>query len=251
MIVMPSPAAFQVKDPVIASVPRSHVPVLPEGLVYGTVSDPDSTAPAARSPVLRFAGCTYWAFDFADGREAMAIVAYTPSGALRQGWVREGTSRLWDITVDAVTRTVSFYGHRRQSTHEPGSVTMTWDELVPLAPIVSRRTKAQTPPLPPELVYGARCCPDLPEENPACPILRFGRHTYWPLSFSDNRMATGIIACDASGQPVSRWDCDGARHIWQITSDPVTQTVTFHGQRLNATRQPGTVTLSWDELWLG
>lgn len=251
IVASPPPAAFQVKAPVIASLTPAQLPVVPAGLAYGTVLGPDVAELSPRSPVLRFAGCTYWVFSFADRREAMAIVAYTPGGVRRHCWVREGARNLWDITVDAVTRTVTFYGQRRQSTREPGTITMGWDELVPLQPIVSRRPRTQQPPLPPELVYAARADADCTEESPVCPVLRFGQHTYWPFSFGDRRLATGIVACDAAGRPVSRWDCEGARDIWQITSDPVTQTVTFHGQRLNATREPGTFSLGWDELWLG
>lgn len=251
MIVMPPPPAFQLKEPVIASVSRAQAPVPPEDLVYGTMVGPDVMQLAQRSPVLRFAGCTYWAFSFRDDRESLGIVAYTAAGVQRQRWTREGARHLWDITVDAVTRTVTFHGQRRGATREPGAVTMTWDALVPLQPIVSRRSREQLPPLPPELEYGARTDAHARELSPACPVLRFGEHTYWPCSFRDNRLATGIIACDATGRPVGRWDCDGARHIWQITSDPVMQTVTLHGARLNSTHQPGTITLPWDELWIG
>lgn len=251
MIVASLPPAFRVNAPVIASMARAQLPAVPDGFVYGTVLGPDVAELAPRTPVLRFAGCTYWVFSFADQRDALAIVAYTAGGVQRQCWLREGVRDVWDITVDGDARTVTFHGHRHRSTREPGTITMTWDELVPLQPIVSRRPKSQQPTLPPDLAYGARLDADATEESPACPVLRFGQHTYWPFSFHDRRLCTAIIACDATGRPVGRWDRDGARNIWQVTSDPVSQSVTFHGQRLHATRQPGTVTLGWDELWLG
>lgn len=250
MIALPTPAAFSVRAPIIASVLRDQLPPMPADCECSSMKGPDTLVPAARTPVLRFAGCTYYALGFRDGREAMAIVAYNANGVQRQCWVREGARNLWDITVDEVTRTVTFHGQRRSATREPGTLTMGWDELVPLQPIVSRRARDQVPFLPRELVYGARPGPDAPDDSPACPVLRFGAHTYWPFNFRSDRLATGIVACDAYGRITGRWDCDGARHIWQVTSDPVMQTVTFHGQRLNATRQPGTVTLPWDELWI-
>lgn len=251
MIVLPTPAAFTLRDPVIATLARTQIPPIPAGFTYGTVTGPDSMDLVPRSPVLRFEGCTYWAFSFCDGREAMGIVAYTSAGVPRQGWLREGARCLWDITVDSVLRTVTFHGQRRSATREPGTITMTWDELVPLHPIVSRRPLTQMPVLPPDLVCGAASGPDTPDEPQACPVLRFGELTYWALNFRDKRMATAILACDAAGRPVSRWNCDGARNIWQITSDPVARTVTFHGQRLQTTGLPGTATLTWDELWIG
>ncbi|HVE55171.1 MAG TPA: hypothetical protein VNB23_17455, partial [Ramlibacter sp.] len=174
MIVLPTPAAFTLRAPVIASVPRNQLPALPADLECGTTAGPDALGAAPRTPVLRFAGCTYHAFNFRDGRDAMAIVAYNANGAQRQRWVREGTRNLWDITVDEVARSVTFHGQRRHATREPGAITMAWDELVPLQPIVSRRSREQMPPVPPELAYAARSGPDAQEDSAACPVLRFG-----------------------------------------------------------------------------
>jgi len=244
MVVLPSPAAFRLKAPVIASVPRTQAPAIPEDLGYGTVFGPNNPEPAPRAPVLRFAGCTYWAFNDRNGK-GMSIVAYTPKGAVRQRWDRDGARDPWDITVDTEERTVTFHGARG------GDVVLGWDELVPLQPIVSRRPQALLPTVVRGLAYGTRSGPDATENHPVCPVLRFGAHTYWPLDFLDGRLATAIVACDANGREVRRWECDGGRHVWQITSDPIAQAVTFHGQRLTSTRQPGTVTLTWDELWIG
>jgi len=242
MVVLPSPAAFRLKDPVIASVPRAQAPSIPEDLRYGTVLGPANAAAASRAPVLRFAGCTYWAFNHRDGN-GMAVVAYTPKGQVRQRWDRDGAGDPWDITSDAEERVVTFHGAR-------GDAILGWDELVPLQPIVSRRPQALLPAVVWDLAYGTRLGPDATENHAVTPVLRFGAHTYWPLNFLDGRLATAIVACDAKGLPVRRWECVGARHIWQITSDPISQAVTFHGQRLNSTRQPGTVTLTWDDLWI-
>lgn len=248
MIVLPWPA-FTVTEPVIGSILRSQVPALPDGFVYGTVTGPDAAELATRTPVLRLAGCTYWACDLADDSEAMGIVAYTASGEQRQRWIRHGARSLWEITVDSVMRTVTFHGRRRASSHEPGTITMTWDELLPLQPIVSKRPRTHLPAVPPDLI----CPVPGPEsqERTMAPVLRFGEYTYWAFNFRDGRLAMAVVAYDGAGRHVRRWDCDGAREAWQITSDPVGRTVTFHGQPLLATRQPGTIRMSWDELWIG
>lgn len=251
MIVLPALAAATSNDPVVGSMPRHKAPALPDDLHHGAVTGPDTLDPAPRIPVLRFAGCTYYPFGFEDGRDGMSLVAYTPAGVIRQRWDRVGARNIWDITVDAVTRTVTFHGHRRSDSREPGAITMTWEELMPLQPIVSRRPKTQLPIVPDDLVYAARLDADWPRESPMCPVLRFGNHTYWPFSFGDGRLAMGIVAYNVAGREKRRWDRFGARHCWRITCDPVARAVSFHGERLKTTREPGIITLPWEELWIG
>jgi hypothetical protein len=126
---------------------------------------------------------------------------------------------------------------------------MTWDELLPLQPIVSSRPRTHLPVVPPDLI-----CPVPPPQNHErrmLPVLRFGEYSYWPFNFRDGRLAMAIVAYDEAGRQVRRWNCEGGTQAWQITSDPVARTVTFHGAPLLATKQPGTIRLSWDELWIG
>lgn len=123
--------------------------------------------------------------------------------------------------------------------------------IVVSIPEIASIAKEQAPAIPDGLVYGAAPGPDSLDEAPSCPVLRLGAYTYWPFSFLDNRLAMGIVVYDAAGNQVKRWDRNGARYIWQITLDANARTVTFYGQTVDPTHRPGTITMSWNELWIG
>ena len=249
MYIEPALRTMMPANPVVASIPRVQAPAIPDDLVYATMIGPDSLTMTANSPVLRYGGVTYWAFSFLANDDAMAIVAYTAAGVQRQRWDRGIARYLWQITTDPVARTVSFHGQRRRDTGQPGVVTMFWDELVPAPPRVSSRPKARGPAIPPGLMYSATYGPDSLHGNPNCPVLRFGDYTYWAYTSLRND-GLGIVAYDCAGKVVRQWAREGARYVWEITVDGDAQTVCFHGQRQAATAKPGTVTMSWDELWI-
>ena len=77
------------------------------------------------------------------------------------------------------------------------------------------------------------------------PVLRYQGHTYWPLSFIDNRVSLAIVAFDAAGNVVKRVDRDGTRSIASILIDASSRTVQFVGQARPAGH---TITISWDDL---
>lgn len=251
MIVNELPYHVEVEGPVIASMPRAQAPQIPAGLVYRTVAGPDTLVLAHDAPVLQFAGCTYWVFGWRDNREAMAIIAYTADGVERQRWDRPMARNLWWITSHAASRTVTFHGQRRAETGRPGTITMGWNDLVPDPPRLMGRLAQRMPLVPDGLIYATTYGPDSQELNPHCPVLRFGEHTYWPFSHLGERNAMGIVAYDRAGNPVRRWDREGARSVWKIIVDEIERTVTFYGQRLPRAGRPGSITLSWDELWIG
>ncbi|MFO0623955.1 MAG: hypothetical protein U0745_21390 [Polyangia bacterium] len=65
---------------------------------------------------------------------------------------------------------------------------------------------------------------------PSCPILKMNGLTYWAFSYSDNRVAMGIVAYDAAGKVVAQWEKPGARYVYAIKVDAAAKTVTFMGQ---------------------
>jgi hypothetical protein len=87
--------------------------------------------------------------------------------------------------------------------------------------------------------------PNTGAPSPTCPVLLMNGYTYWAYSQNDNTSTMAIVAYDATGAAAQQWNKDGARYLYQITVDPVAQTVAFVGQG-NAT-----ITASWSELNLG
>lgn len=85
----------------------------------------------AQCPLLRWGDYTYWVYSPINNSSSMAIVAYDPSGAIVQQWVRDGARYVNAITVDADAQTVTFVGQ--------GDLTirMTWAELAVSPPTVT------------------------------------------------------------------------------------------------------------------
>lgn len=78
--------------------------------------------------------------------------------------------------------------------------------------------------------------------TPDCPVLKWLDHTYWALSFSDNRGSLAIIAINSGGEIINRWDREGDRYLWKIELDEEGETATFIGQ---ASRE---IVVPWDDL---
>lgn len=75
-----------------------------------------------------------------------------------------------------------------------------------------------------------------------CPVLKWLDHTYWALSFSDNRGSLAILAVNSEGEIINRWDRDGDRYLWKIELDEEAESATFIGQ---AARE---IVVPWDDL---
>lgn len=75
----------------------------------------------------------------------------------------------------------------------------------------------------------------------AYPILTWRGYTYWPLSYTDNRMSLGVVAYDSGGNAVRTIEVGGTRYVGTIAVDPAAHTVTFTGQS-------GTATIPWSAL---
>ncbi len=66
--------------------------------------------------------------------------------------------------------------------------------------------------------------------SPLCETMVWDDLTYWALSFTDNRLSMAILAVDADGEILKRWDRNGARYLWKIVLDEDEETATFVGQ---------------------
>jgi hypothetical protein len=64
------------------------------------------------------------------------------------------------------------------------------------------------------------------------PVLAIGGFTFWPMSYSDNRMSFGMVMYDPAWKVVSTTEVKQARYIQKITLEGSGEngTVTFWGQ---------------------
>jgi len=86
--------------------------------------------------------------------------------------------------------------------------------------------------------------PDTLASSATCPVVESHGHTFWALSYIDNRVGMAIVAYDAEGNATKILEHGGARYVWQIALDAAKQTVTFAGQA------GGKIVMSWHDLEL-
>ena len=79
-------------------------------------------------------------------------------------------------------------------------------------------------------------------EHADCPVIRWQDHSYWALSYSDNRIAATLVAFDASGRIVKELIYDNVRYVWNMEVDEARKEVVLHFQddRIAA--------VAWDDL---
>lgn len=75
-----------------------------------------------------------------------------------------------------------------------------------------------------------------------CAVIKWMDHTYWALSFTDNRNSMAILAINTEGDIAERWDRDGDRYLWKIELDEEAEAAKFIGQ---ANRE---IIVEWAEL---
>lgn len=107
----------------IIAVDSATHPEVPAGCNAVAYTGPDGATVSSTYPILTCNGNTYWAYDYADGRDAMNIVMYDYSGNIVNQWSKSGAKNIWAVASDPNTRTVSFVGKGS------ASVSMSWDEL--------------------------------------------------------------------------------------------------------------------------
>ncbi|MBM7867427.1 hypothetical protein GTO89_11625 [Heliobacterium gestii] len=108
--------------PMVVRVPATSHPPIPHGLVEAAAWGPDAGAPSPTHPVIRWGGYTYWVYNVV-ARNGIGIVAYDEAANVVGQWEKPGASHIWQITVEADSQRVIFWG---QSNYR---VVMRWHEL--------------------------------------------------------------------------------------------------------------------------
>ncbi|KAA1478240.1 hypothetical protein DENSPDRAFT_662235 [Dentipellis sp. KUC8613] len=72
-----------------------------------------------------------------------------------------------------------------------------------------------------------------PVDSKQYPVLLLGAFRYWPLSYIDNRMATGLTAQDWYKAARKTWEKSSARYVYKAALTDSSTTVTFTGQNDN------------------
>jgi hypothetical protein len=121
-VLQASPAWAQA-SPVVGAEPATSVLAIPSDLKRVCFTGPNTFESSPTCPVLLRNGYVYWAFSYIDNRVGMAVIAYDSNGKSIKRWDKSGARYLWQMTVNATNKTVSFNGQANET------FTMTWDEL--------------------------------------------------------------------------------------------------------------------------
>jgi len=98
------------------------------------------------------------------------------------------------------------------------------------------------PPLPDGLKVTCMANGTTLQSGPTCPVIEYRGITTWAYSFVDNRVSLAFVSYDANGKVLRNVTYDGARYVWEITSDAATETVSATGQGNQS------VTVPWSQL---
>ena len=99
-----------------------------------------------------------------------------------------------------------------------------------------RPTSSHPPAVPAGLEGSLRGQCELGRAQSHLPDPQYNGYTFWAWSDNQNAVAMAIVAYDSNGVAVKQWNRNGARYIWNITVDPVAETVSFVGQSKRADR---------------
>ncbi|MCY1044929.1 hypothetical protein OV208_26670 [Corallococcus sp. bb12-1] len=221
--------------PAIAQVPHAPPPALPAGTKVTCTQGPGTGAASATCPVLKLDGLTYWALSYTDNRIAMAIVAYDATGKVVAQWEKPGARYVYAILINPSAKTVTFAGQ------SDAKITMTWDELA-APPVVVLVPPSPTPAIPAGMKVTCTQGPGTGAPAATCPVIKWKGYTFWAFSYTDNRVAMGIVAYDAAGKVVAQWEKPGSRYVYAITVNATDKTVTFAGQ------SDAKIVMKWSDL---
>ena len=73
-------------------------------------NSPSPDGPSNTCPVLRWNGITYWPFSYIDNRMALNVTGYNGAKSMVGQLNIDNVRYIWQISVDAVAATATFYG---------------------------------------------------------------------------------------------------------------------------------------------
>ncbi len=214
--------------PVAVQVPSASAPTVTGWRADCAASDVDVTQ-TGNCWVIQWRQWTYWALSNADNREAFQIIGVDANGNLKSaGFERMGARYVWQATVDSTAVTVSYFGQG------DGVVTISWADLDEEPPPSPEASEAAIELAPVVAGWNATCVgssADVTLTN-TCPVVKWGRWTYWALSNANNDQTLDIVGVDATGalNPNGGFTKDGTRYVWKVTVDGAARTATFYGQ---------------------
>ncbi len=230
---------FKTKPKITSMLSSTH-PTPPEGTKMACFTGPDARKEAENCPVIVWDDYLYWPFGYTDDREGMCIAAYNWEGTkLIKKWDKTGARNLYKITIDEASQTITFWGEAEHS------ITMHWSQLYLMRPPITEMIPVEAHPSIPE---GSKLAPFMGPKakhpSPDCPVVQMDTFTYWPYNYKDDRDAMNIVAYDVEGKIIRQWEKGGAKFVYKITVDEVSETITFSGQ------SDHTIVMKWTELFI-
>ena len=116
-------------------------------------------------------------------------------------------------------------------------------QAVPTTPQIKYDPVSAPPPIPAGLKVACTKVPDDGyQASQTCPVIYYGANKTWIYSFIDNRVSFALVTYDGSGKVVQNITRDGARYVFDATSNDQGQIITIFGQAKQF------VTINWSDL---
>ena len=105
--------------PTVSQVGVRSAPPVPSGMTVFCMAGPDSYDKTS-CPVITHNGVAFWPFSYADNRSSIGLVGYYKNSQVGQQEIT-GVRYIWKVTVDAASKTVTFWGQAGATVQIPWS----------------------------------------------------------------------------------------------------------------------------------